>query len=134
MSHSPRKVSMEKEGSKSDSEGGLLLANPNACEEDSPTSPRQTAALPDKPKPLKSRPKSPSFLRMLVGSFRSKQSTGEGSEELRDQAGTITSTTTVSPPSPVATVPTIALATAADCNSLSDPEEVRCGRVTYGFP
>lgn len=111
---------MEKEGTKRDSEGGgLLLTNPMACEEaDSPTSPRQTVALLDKPsssKGLKSRPKSPSFLRLLVGSFRSKQSYGETSEEQRE-VQTATTVTTI--PQPLPAIP------AQDSNSLSDTEEV----------
>lgn len=104
-SHSPsRRMSVDKEGSKSDSEGGLFLANPMACEEDSPGSPRQTNAFVDKPastKSSKSRPKSPSFLRLLVDSFRSKQSYGEAN----DDQSLPTSISTTSLPPAAAAVP-----------------------------
>ena len=110
ISHSPsRKMSTEKaDGSRSDGEGGLLLTNPMACEEDSPGSPRQTAAYVDKPatsKSSKSRPKSPSFLRLLVGSFRSKH--GEATEEH---------------PAPSVSPPVIL----QPAGSISDNEEVKC--------
>ena len=66
--------------------GGLFLANPNACEEDSPTSTNKKLSTSnsliagDSKERLfvkgKSRSKSPSFFRMLVGGLR-KLSTHE---------------------------------------------------------